>query len=159
VGQIVGIVFGHLARSRIKRSGDAGAGLALAGLIIGYAEIVLGVGLIVVIVAVGVHTSDHGSDSAALRLADNIAYVADNHASTPHDADVVRLAIREAGFADDTVYVGSTDVEAVSATDAELEAEDWRLEVHGGIFGETCLWLPTATTGTPRIVSGECHRL
>src|SRR3954451_1237765 len=35
-GPIVGIVFGHIARSRIKRSGANGGGMALAGIIIGY---------------------------------------------------------------------------------------------------------------------------
>src|SRR5882672_9033516 len=39
VGPIVAIVFGHIARSRIKRSGAKGSGLALAGLILGYLEI------------------------------------------------------------------------------------------------------------------------
>ncbi len=34
---VAGIVFGHLALSQIKRNGDAGRGLALTGLILGYA--------------------------------------------------------------------------------------------------------------------------
>lgn len=33
---ILGIVFGHIARAQIRRTGEGGAGLALAGLIIGY---------------------------------------------------------------------------------------------------------------------------
>lgn len=33
---IVGIITGHMARSQIRRNGQGGAGLALAGLIIGY---------------------------------------------------------------------------------------------------------------------------
>ncbi|RZU62701.1 DUF4190 domain-containing protein [Zhihengliuella halotolerans] len=37
---ILGVVFGHLARAQIRRTGEAGDGLALAGLIIGYAVIV-----------------------------------------------------------------------------------------------------------------------
>src|SRR6266576_3346883 len=36
VGPVIAIVFGHVARSRIKRSGAKGSGLALAGLILGY---------------------------------------------------------------------------------------------------------------------------
>jgi hypothetical protein len=35
------IVFGHLARSQIKRTGEQGAGLALAGLILGWATVIL----------------------------------------------------------------------------------------------------------------------
>ena len=36
---LVGIIFGHLALGQIKRNGDGGRGLALAGTIIGYALI------------------------------------------------------------------------------------------------------------------------
>ncbi|MCO1337452.1 hypothetical protein BJH93_00845 [Kocuria polaris] len=36
---ILGVIFGHLARAQIRRTGEAGDGLALAGLIIGYAAI------------------------------------------------------------------------------------------------------------------------
>ena len=38
---IFGIIFGHLALSQIKRNGDAGRGLALTGVILGYASIAL----------------------------------------------------------------------------------------------------------------------
>ena len=33
---LVGIITGHIARGQIRRSGEGGAGLALAGLIVGY---------------------------------------------------------------------------------------------------------------------------
>lgn len=36
---IAGIVFGHMALSQIKRNGDAGRGLALTGLVLGYVYI------------------------------------------------------------------------------------------------------------------------
>lgn len=36
VTAILGVVFGHLARSQIRQTGQGGDGLALAGLIIGY---------------------------------------------------------------------------------------------------------------------------
>ncbi|WP_037160606.1 DUF4190 domain-containing protein [Rhodococcoides fascians] len=37
----VAIVLGHIARSQIKRTGEDGAGIALAGLILGYVSVVL----------------------------------------------------------------------------------------------------------------------
>jgi hypothetical protein len=37
---LVGIITGHIAMSQIKRTGESGRGLALAGVIIGYAGIV-----------------------------------------------------------------------------------------------------------------------
>ena len=40
---IPAIVFGHVARHQIKRTGEQGAGIALAGLLLGWAAVVLGV--------------------------------------------------------------------------------------------------------------------
>ena len=40
---IPAIVLGHMARSQIKRTGEQGAGLALAGLVLGWAAAILGV--------------------------------------------------------------------------------------------------------------------
>jgi hypothetical protein len=40
-GALLAVIFGHIARSQIKRGGERGAGMALAGLIIGY----IGIGL------------------------------------------------------------------------------------------------------------------
>lgn len=41
IGAIIAIITGHIARSQIKRDGQDGAGLALAGLILGYINIVI----------------------------------------------------------------------------------------------------------------------
>ena len=51
---IPAIVFGHVARHQIKRTGEQGAGLALAGLILGWATVILGIVLIVVGLAMSV---------------------------------------------------------------------------------------------------------
>jgi hypothetical protein len=48
---ILAIVFGHIARGQIRRTGEKGDGLALAGLALGWAEVVLAI--IVVLVFVG----------------------------------------------------------------------------------------------------------
>jgi hypothetical protein len=54
---IPAIVLGHMARSQIKRTGDQGAGLALTGLVLGWAAVILGIILIAVglAVAAGMH--------------------------------------------------------------------------------------------------------
>ena len=44
----LGILFGHLSLSQIKRSGEDGRGLAIAGLVIGY---VITVGMVIVLIA------------------------------------------------------------------------------------------------------------
>ncbi len=44
VGSIIGIVLGFIARSQIRTSGQAGDGLALAGIIVGFVTLILSVG-------------------------------------------------------------------------------------------------------------------
>ena len=58
---IPAIVLGHMARGQIKHTGEQGAGLALAGLILGWAAVILGIVLIVIGLAtsVGVHGTMH----------------------------------------------------------------------------------------------------
>jgi hypothetical protein len=59
---IPAIVFGHMARGQIRRTGEQGAGLALAGLILGWATVILAIVLIVVVglaVSVGMHGAMH----------------------------------------------------------------------------------------------------
>lgn len=46
------IIFGHVARSQIRRTGEDGAGMALAGLIIGYLSIAAYIVAVVVVVGV-----------------------------------------------------------------------------------------------------------
>ena len=41
--QLVGVITGHIALSQIKKTGDKGRGLAIAGLIVGYVGIALGI--------------------------------------------------------------------------------------------------------------------
>jgi Domain of unknown function (DUF4190)/DUF1707 SHOCT-like domain len=54
---IPAIVLGHMARHQIKRTGEQGAGMALAGLLLGWAAVVLGVLAIVLGITVLVATS------------------------------------------------------------------------------------------------------
>jgi hypothetical protein len=61
---IVPIVLGHIARSQIRRTGETGGGMALAGLILGYIVVGLGIAYIVVwVVILGIlHTSTLGGN-------------------------------------------------------------------------------------------------
>ena len=59
---IPAIVFGHVARHQIKRTREQGAGLALAGLILGWATVILAIVLILVVglaMSAGMHGSMH----------------------------------------------------------------------------------------------------
>jgi len=53
---IPAIVLGHMARSQIKRTGEQGAGLALAGLVLGWGAVILGIVLIAVGLAIAAGT-------------------------------------------------------------------------------------------------------
>ena len=48
LGGILAVIFGHIARSQIRRTGERGWGMATAGLIIGYIGIVVGVAVAIV---------------------------------------------------------------------------------------------------------------
>lgn len=56
---IPAIVFGHLARGQIRRTGEQGDGLALAGLILGWGAVILGI--IVLVTTLAVATGMHGT--------------------------------------------------------------------------------------------------
>lgn len=47
---LLGIVFGHIARAQIRQTGQAGAGMALAGLVLGYGWLALMLGSFMFIV-------------------------------------------------------------------------------------------------------------
>ncbi len=51
---IPAIVLGHMARYQIKRTGEQGAGLALAGLVLGWAAMILAI-LLILAMAAGMH--------------------------------------------------------------------------------------------------------
>ena len=42
-GSIIAVVFGHIARSQIRRTKETGGGLAIAGLVLGYVGVVVAV--------------------------------------------------------------------------------------------------------------------
>lgn len=39
VAATIAVIFGHVARSQVKQSGESGSGMALAGLILGYVQL------------------------------------------------------------------------------------------------------------------------
>lgn len=63
LGAVLAIVFGFIARVQIKRSNgmQKGAGMALAGIIIGFAGIVIGIGVAIAVVMVVHRCNGSGS--------------------------------------------------------------------------------------------------
>jgi Domain of unknown function (DUF1707)/Domain of unknown function (DUF4190) len=54
---IPAIVFGHMARNQIRRTGEQGTGLALAGLVLGWGAVILAIIAIGLAVAAGMHNT------------------------------------------------------------------------------------------------------
>ena len=53
IGSILALVFGYIARNQIRERGDAGNGMAIAGIVLGW----VGVGVIAIAVVVGIVAS------------------------------------------------------------------------------------------------------
>ena len=54
IGGALAVIFGHVARNQIKQSGEAGGGMAIAGIVLGYANLgatVLGIVLWIILFA------------------------------------------------------------------------------------------------------------
>ncbi|MEI2784566.1 MAG: DUF4190 domain-containing protein [Candidatus Nanopelagicales bacterium] len=51
IGSIVGVILGFIARGQIKRTGQGGDGMALAGIIIGIATLVISIGVYVIVLS------------------------------------------------------------------------------------------------------------
>ncbi|MGN6427748.1 DUF4190 domain-containing protein [uncultured Leifsonia sp.] len=60
---LAGVICGHIALSQIKRTGENGRGLAIAGLIIGYVYIAFIVLMVIIAIIVGVAASSAGYSS------------------------------------------------------------------------------------------------
>jgi hypothetical protein len=63
---IPAIICGHLARRQIRRTGEQGGGLALAGLILGYVGGVLLIGLVLALVVIAAKSGHTGSATHTL---------------------------------------------------------------------------------------------
>jgi hypothetical protein len=50
IGSILALIFGYMARNQIRQRGEGGAGMATAGIVLGW----IGVGIFVVVVIAGV---------------------------------------------------------------------------------------------------------
>lgn len=63
---IPAIILGHIALSQIKRTGQEGRGMAIAGLVLGYLGLVAFIAFIVLVIAVADDTSTFDSDTFGL---------------------------------------------------------------------------------------------
>ncbi|GAA0992606.1 DUF4190 domain-containing protein [Subtercola frigoramans] len=59
IASLAGVITGHIALSQIRKTGERGHGLALAGVIIGYVRIVIDLAAVIVLVVILVLTLSH----------------------------------------------------------------------------------------------------
>ncbi|GAA5030266.1 DUF4190 domain-containing protein [Microbacterium fluvii] len=65
IGTIVGIITGHMSLSQLKTSGEGGRGMALAGVIIGWVSLALGVLFVILAFALFIPLAIAGSTYSA----------------------------------------------------------------------------------------------
>ena len=161
IGSILGIVFGHVARRQIRKTGDGGSGLALAGLIIGYVSLALfGLGIGAVLLLATTYDGTAEAVSSARDGEQRIVRLAALRGVPPRDRDVVVHAAPpqccgEAGSSD--VTLGSTGVDVRSATLEDLDRVAWRLNFEWASGEDACLTVPrTGRVHSRDVVRGRC---
>jgi hypothetical protein len=165
IGGIVAIVTGHVARGRAKRSqgAEGGAGMALAGVILGYAGIAL---TILVIVGAVVLFGVWGDDIERISLRDE-AHEFVNEAQ--REAEITGAEVRDPlvlSEAYDTVDLDNSyqsmtlpDGTPIPIADgSDWERARWRVEMSSSLFSDTyiCVEIPQTTEAEPRITNRRC---
>jgi hypothetical protein len=164
---IAAVITGHMARRRIRVTGEQGAGMALAGLIIGYVGIALSVlaiiGLSILLFAVGpAATQDDVVDDAEAFSA-TIVDTALSMNAAPRDVAVIHSAHSRAfnpfGCCDDNDAVLPDGTPLWSATDEDLERNGWRIQMTQQFIWDkhACLTVPMSASSTPMVTEGRCR--
>lgn len=110
IGSVVGVVLGHLSRSQARREGRAPAGLALAGLVLGYLGLAATVGVFVAVLAFKdplVHSAKKDAELQSASDAQRSFHRATGRYSTSLEE------LRPYGYRD---YDGKVDVTVLEAT-------------------------------------------
>jgi hypothetical protein len=160
VGSVLGIVFGHVARGQIRRTGEGGNGLAIAGLVVGYLGIVAAAAMILVFAFLLPDQGERFARDDARAFDRRVTGYARLVGSTPRDAQTVDRALRSCCFS--TVTIGDTGLPARGASATELAAAGWQLQFN--FLGEpgsghACLTVPAAAVARASDVrNGRCDR-
>ena len=156
IGSILGIVFGHLARSQFRKTGEGGSGLALAGLIIGYVSLALGaVAVAAIIVLAATFNGETAAVDHARDIDNQIVAVAVLRGVSPRDPVVIRRAVA-AECCERGVTLGASGVNLDGATMQELRDVGWRLDVESLSGDHACLTVPAEVPRDRDVVAGRC---
>jgi uncharacterized membrane protein len=167
IGSIVAIVTGHIARGQIKRTGEQGAGFALAGLILGYVGLVLAVlgaaAFAVFVFAFSGDVAERAARNDARDFGREIVREAALTGRQPRDPGLLNLVYTQqhdlsSGCChdDDIRLADGTPIGA--ATRLDWLRVRWRIEVSRTIIytGYACLTVPSEPSEVPVVVAGRC---
>jgi hypothetical protein len=167
IGAIVAVITGHISRGQIKRSNEQGAGMALAGLILGY----IGIALTVLVLAGGLVFILGFSGEVAQHVVRDDARDFGNavvrseifeQRNTPRDPQFLAATyLRETannGCCNDDDITLADGTPITSATRADWIRNEWRMEFRRSIFHErrACFTVPLNRSDVVRIVDGAC---
>jgi hypothetical protein len=174
---IAAVITGHISRKQIRERDEGGAGLALAGVILGYISIVISIlaaiGLVIVFLAVipAVIENDVRDDAQSFGEAAVIATIEDRAAS-PRDVERLRrVYFQETGgytygegrggyygccYDDEIRLPDGTSLQI--ATAADWKRNDWQVEVEQTYLGDktACVTIPKTTSERVVATKGRC---
>jgi len=113
IGSVVGVVLGHLSRGQARRQGRPPAGLAMAGLVLGYLGLVVTIGVVVAVVAFSdpiLHSAKRDAELQSASDAQRSFHRATGRYSTSLDE------LRPYGYRD---YDGKVDVTVIEANETD----------------------------------------
>jgi len=162
IGAIVAIVTGHIARSQIRRSNgtQGGAGMALAGIILGYVGLALsvlaaiGIAVFFIFFADDVERATLRSD--ARNYIERVQDVAITSGGDMRDPEVLRRGYVRYQ-ADNGESIRLADGTLIREADAATwEANRWRVELTGNFGADVCATIPAEVGDEPVIQNGRC---
>jgi Domain of unknown function (DUF4190) len=145
----LGIIFGHISLSQIKRSGEDGRGLAIAGTVIGYIGTLfaaLSIVFLVVVLGAAVHRAGSGHHYTTPTTSYSTIGVPDASAEAIKNAEVgdcirrISGARRSDGTMDVTVYPATCG--SGSATDKVVKRTTSTSNCSGGQWVQTKAYSP-----------------
>jgi hypothetical protein len=167
IGPIVAVVTGHIARRQIRRTGETGSGMALAGLILGYIGLAINVlaitGIIVAVVVLGPHVVQRGLRDDGHRFGAAVVAQAAIAGRSPRSPEVIReayISVRDVGNGccyGDTFRLANGQL-LEYALPADFAQSRGRIEISRPFFKRhyVCVTLPATVDGTVSVVDGRC---
>jgi hypothetical protein len=174
---IAAVITGHIARKQIRERQENGAGMALAGLILGYVSIAISIlaaiGLSILFLAVipAVIENEVRDDAQAFGEAAVLAAI-DDRAATPRDVERLRgVYLQETGgytygergggyygccYSDEVRLPDGTSL--LIATAADWKRNEWQVEVEQSYLGDktACVTIPRTTGERVEATKGRC---